>query len=182
MVRPKPVSVHHQNNLNDHETIVPPIDFMVRTKPKIENHEDNNNQTNYKRKLTQFQRQNIHYLKQIMSQLGHSNKEYKNFSTILIDKKAANSSWLKLPSINTLPQPYVLIDKTHKAFLPVCIYEITPLDVPSDHSQILKDLIITLMTLSQNFQEIETNKKVLGDIMKGIGFFPQSEAGKYAGL
>ncbi|MBW0564548.1 hypothetical protein O181_104263 [Austropuccinia psidii MF-1] len=48
----KPVSVHHQNDLNDDATIVPPLDVMVRTKPKIEHHEDNNNPTNNKRKLT----------------------------------------------------------------------------------------------------------------------------------
>ncbi|MBW0555019.1 hypothetical protein O181_094734 [Austropuccinia psidii MF-1] len=45
MVRTKPVSIHHQNDLNDDPTIVPPIDVMVRTKQKIEYHEDNNNQT-----------------------------------------------------------------------------------------------------------------------------------------
>ncbi|MBW0538380.1 hypothetical protein O181_078095 [Austropuccinia psidii MF-1] len=93
MVRTKPVSIHHQNDLNDDATIVPPIDVMVRTKPKIEHHEDNNNQTNYKRKLSQCQRQHIHDSKQIMSLLGHSNTAYKNFSTISIDKKAANASW-----------------------------------------------------------------------------------------
>ncbi|MBW0510351.1 hypothetical protein O181_050066 [Austropuccinia psidii MF-1] len=59
MVRTKPVSVHHQNNLND-ANIVIPIDVMVKTNPKIEHHEDNNNHTNHKRKLTQCQRQHIH--------------------------------------------------------------------------------------------------------------------------
>ncbi|MBW0522910.1 hypothetical protein O181_062625 [Austropuccinia psidii MF-1] len=135
---------------------------MVRTKTKIEHHEDNNNQTNHKRKLTQCQRKHIHDSKQIMSQLGHSNTAYKNFLTILIDKKSANASWLKIPSINTLPHPYILIDKTHKPFLPVCIYEITPFDISSGHSQILKELIITLISLSQNQKEIKTNKQVLG--------------------
>ncbi|MBW0462451.1 hypothetical protein O181_002166 [Austropuccinia psidii MF-1] len=91
MVRTKPVSVHHQNDLNDDATIVPPLDFMVRTKPKIDHHEDNNNPTNHKRKLTQSQRQHLHDSKQIMLQLGHSTSEYKKFSTILIDKKAANA-------------------------------------------------------------------------------------------
>ncbi|MBW0463229.1 hypothetical protein O181_002944 [Austropuccinia psidii MF-1] len=150
MVRTKPSSAHHQNDLKDDETIVPPLDVMVRTKPKIENHEDNNTQNNYKRKLTQFQRQHFHDSKQIMSHLGHSNTEYKKFLNISIDKKLANSSWLKLPSINTLPHPYVLIDKTNKPFLPVIIYEITPFEVSSGHSQILKDLIMTLISLSQN--------------------------------
>ncbi|MBW0562740.1 hypothetical protein O181_102455 [Austropuccinia psidii MF-1] len=154
MVRTKPVSVHHQNDLNDDSTIVPPIDVMVRTKPKIEHHEDKNNSNNDKRKLTRSQRQHIHDSKQIMSQLGHSTSAYKNFSTISIEKKAANASWLKLPLINTLPHPYVIIDKTQKPYLPVCIYKITPFDVSSGHSQILKDLIITLMSLSQNRQEI----------------------------
>ncbi|MBW0545957.1 hypothetical protein O181_085672 [Austropuccinia psidii MF-1] len=115
-----------------------------------------------------------------MSQLGHSKTAYKNLSTILIYKKAANASWLKLPSINTLPHPYVLINKTHKPFLPVCIYEISPFDVCSDHSQILKDLIITLISLSQNHQEIKTTKQLLGGIMKCIGFRPGSDAGKSA--
>ncbi|MBW0547930.1 hypothetical protein O181_087645 [Austropuccinia psidii MF-1] len=174
------VSVHHQNNLNDDETIVPPIDVMVRTKPEIEHHEDNNNQTNHKRKLTQCQRQHIHDSKQIMSQLGNSKTAYKNFSTILIYKKSANASWLKLPSINTLPHPYVLINRTHKPFLPFCIYEISPFDVSSDHSQILKDLIITLISLSQNCQEIRTNEQLLHGIMKGIGFCPGSDAGVYS--
>ncbi|MBW0522815.1 hypothetical protein O181_062530 [Austropuccinia psidii MF-1] len=142
MVRTKPESAHHQNNLNDDETIVPPNDVM----------------------------------------LGHSNTTYKNFSTISIDKRLANASWLKLSSINTLPHPYVLIYKTHKPFLPVCIYEITPFEVSSGHYQILKDLIITLTSLSQNQQEIETNKQVLGGIMKVIGFCPGSDAGKSAGV
>ncbi|MBW0580131.1 hypothetical protein O181_119846 [Austropuccinia psidii MF-1] len=71
MVRTKPMSVHHQNDLNDDGTIFPPIDVMVRTKPKIEHHEDNNNPTNHKRKLNQSQRQRIHDSKQIMLQLGH---------------------------------------------------------------------------------------------------------------
>ncbi|MBW0556678.1 hypothetical protein O181_096393 [Austropuccinia psidii MF-1] len=66
MVRAKPVSVHHQDDLNYDANIVTPIDVMVRTKPKIENHEYNNKQTNHKRKLTQFQRQHIHDSKQIM--------------------------------------------------------------------------------------------------------------------
>ncbi|MBW0552788.1 hypothetical protein O181_092503 [Austropuccinia psidii MF-1] len=117
-----------------------------------------------------------------MSQLGHSNTAYKNFSTISIEKKASNATLLKLPSINTLPHPYVIIDKTHKPFLPVCIYEITPFEVSSGHSQILKDLIITLMSLSQNSQEIKTNKQLLGGIMKGIGFRPGFDAGKSAGV
>ncbi|MBW0497248.1 hypothetical protein O181_036963 [Austropuccinia psidii MF-1] len=103
MVRTKPVSVHHRNDLNDDTPIVTPIDVMVRTKPKIEHHEDNNNPTNHKRKFTQCQRQHIHDSKKIMLQLGHS--AYKSFSTLSIDKKAANASWLKLPSINTLPNP-----------------------------------------------------------------------------
>ncbi|MBW0553448.1 hypothetical protein O181_093163, partial [Austropuccinia psidii MF-1] len=180
MVRTKPVSVHHQNELNDDANIVTPSDVMVRTKPKIEHHEDNNNQTNHKRKLTRCQRQHIHDSKQIMPQLGHSNTAYKKFSTISIDKKAANASWLKLPSINTLPHPYVIIDKTQKPYLPVCIYEITPFDVSSGHSQVLRDLIITLMSLSQNRQEIKTNKHLLGGIMKGVGFRPGSDAGKSA--
>ncbi|MBW0559551.1 hypothetical protein O181_099266 [Austropuccinia psidii MF-1] len=105
MVRTKTVSVHHQNDLNDDANIVTPIDVMVRTKPKIEHHEDNNNQNNHKRKLTQCQRQHIHDSKQIMPLLRHSNAAYKNFSSISIDKKEANASWLKLPSINTLPHP-----------------------------------------------------------------------------
>ncbi|MBW0529902.1 hypothetical protein O181_069617 [Austropuccinia psidii MF-1] len=117
-----------------------------------------------------------------MPQLGHSNAAYRNFSSISIDKKAANASWLKLPSINTLPHPYIIIDKTQKPYLPVCIYESTPFDVPSGHYQILKDLIITLMSLSQNRQEIKTNKQLLGGIMKGIGFRPGSDAGKSAGV
>ncbi|MBW0498217.1 hypothetical protein O181_037932 [Austropuccinia psidii MF-1] len=150
MVRTKPNSAHHQNDLNDDENIVPPLDLMVRTKPKIEQHEDNNTQTNHKRKLTQCQRQHIHDSKQIISQFGHSNTAYKNLSTISIDKKLANASWLKLPSINTLPHAYVLIDKTNKQFLPVSIYEITPFEVSLGHSQILKYLIMTLMSLSQN--------------------------------
>ncbi|MBW0560580.1 hypothetical protein O181_100295 [Austropuccinia psidii MF-1] len=91
MVRTKPVSVHHQNDLNDDENIVTPIDVMVRTKSKLEHHEDNNNQTNHKRKLAQCQRQHSHDTKKIMTQLGHSNAAYKNFSSISIEKKAANA-------------------------------------------------------------------------------------------
>ncbi|MBW0548831.1 hypothetical protein O181_088546 [Austropuccinia psidii MF-1] len=114
-----------------------------------------------------------------MPLLGHSNAAYKNFSSISIYKKSANASWLKLPTINTLPHPYVIIYKTQKPYLPVCIYEITPFDVSSGHSQIVKDLIITLMSLSQNRQEIKTNKQLLGGIMKGIGFCTGSDAGKF---
>ncbi|MBW0493285.1 hypothetical protein O181_033000 [Austropuccinia psidii MF-1] len=39
-----------------------------------------------------------------------------------------------------------------------------------------------LMSLSQNRQEIKTNKQLLGGIMKGIGFCPGSDSGKYAGV
>ncbi|MBW0564938.1 hypothetical protein O181_104653 [Austropuccinia psidii MF-1] len=155
---------------------------MVRTKPSIEHHQDNNTKSNHKRKLTQSQIQHIHDSKQIMSHLSHSNTEYKNFSTILIDKKSANSSYLKLPSINTLPHPYILIDETKKPFLPVIIYEITTFDNSSGHSQILKNLIMTLMSSSQNQKEIKTNKKVLGHIMKGIGFCPGSDSGESSGV
>ncbi|MBW0592050.1 hypothetical protein O181_131765, partial [Austropuccinia psidii MF-1] len=122
MVMTKPDSAHHQNDLKDGEAIIPPLDVMVRTKPNIEHHEDNNTRSNHKRKLTQSQRQHIHDSKQIMSHLGHSKKEYQKFLTISIDKKSANASWLKLPSLNTLPHPYILIDKTTKPFLPVIIY------------------------------------------------------------
>ncbi|MBW0549870.1 hypothetical protein O181_089585 [Austropuccinia psidii MF-1] len=41
---------------------------------------------------------------------------------------------------------------------------------------------MTLISLSQNQQEIETNKQVLGGIMKGIGFCPGSDSGKSAGV
>ncbi|MBW0532250.1 hypothetical protein O181_071965 [Austropuccinia psidii MF-1] len=116
-----------------------------------------------------------------MSQLGYSTSAHKKFSTISIEKKAANASWLKLPSINTLPHPYVIIDKTQKPYLPVCTYETPPFDVSSGHSQILKDLIIKLLSLSQNRQEIKKNKQLLGRIMKVIGFLPGSDAGKSAG-
>ncbi|MBW0460563.1 hypothetical protein O181_000278 [Austropuccinia psidii MF-1] len=162
MVRTKPDSENHQNDLNHVETTVSHLDGMVRTKPNIEHNEYNNTQTNHKRKLTQFQRQHIHDSKQIMSYLCHSNKAYKNFPTILIDKKSANCSWLKLLSINTLPHPYLLIDKTNKPFLPVIIYEITPFELSSGHSQILKDHLMKLMALSQNRKEVKTNKQVLG--------------------
>ncbi|MBW0477473.1 hypothetical protein O181_017188 [Austropuccinia psidii MF-1] len=39
-----------------------------------------------------------------------------------------------------------------------------------------------LMSLSQNQQEIKTNKKLLVGIMKGIGFCPGSDLGKSAGV
>ncbi|MBW0531673.1 hypothetical protein O181_071388, partial [Austropuccinia psidii MF-1] len=96
MVRTKPHSEHHKNDLKYDETIIPPLDSIVRTKPNIEYNEENNTKTNLKRKLTKIQRQNIHVAKQIISHLGHSNREYKRISTISIDKKAANASWLKL--------------------------------------------------------------------------------------
>ncbi|MBW0560915.1 hypothetical protein O181_100630 [Austropuccinia psidii MF-1] len=155
---------------------------MVRTKPNIEHHEDNNTKSNHKRKLTQSQRQHIHASKQIMSHLGHSNTEYKHFSTISIDKKSANASWLKFPSLKSLPHPYVLIDKTKKPFLPVIIYEITSFDNLSVHSQLLRKFLMTLMSLSQNQQEIKTNKQLLGGLMKVIGFHPGSDSGKSAGV
>ncbi|MBW0555829.1 hypothetical protein O181_095544 [Austropuccinia psidii MF-1] len=126
MVRTKPDSRHHQNALKDDGAIIAPLDVMVRTKPNIEHHEDNNTKSNHKRKPTRSQRQHIHESKQIMSHLGNSNKEFKKFSTISIDKKSSNASWLHLPSLNTLPHPYILIDKRTKPFLPVIIYKITP--------------------------------------------------------
>ncbi|MBW0566075.1 hypothetical protein O181_105790, partial [Austropuccinia psidii MF-1] len=152
MVRTKPDSAHNENDLNDFESTITPLDIMVRTKPNIEHHENNNTKSNHKGKLTQSQRQYIHYSKQIMSHLGHSNTEYKSFSNISIDMKLANASWLKLPSLNTLPHPYVLIDKTKKPFLPVIIYEITSFDNSSGHSIMLQNLIMKLMFLSQNQQ------------------------------
>ncbi|MBW0577254.1 hypothetical protein O181_116969 [Austropuccinia psidii MF-1] len=182
MVRTKPDSAHHQNDLKDDEAIITPLDFMVRTKPNIEHHEDNNAKSNHKIKLTQIQRQHIHDSKQIMSYLGHSNKEYKNFSPISIDKKSPNASWLKLLSLKNLSHPYILIDKATKPSLPVIMYEITPFDNSSGHSQMLQNLIMTLICLSQNRQEIKTNKKLLGGIMKGIGFFSGSDSAKSAGV
>ncbi|MBW0592947.1 hypothetical protein O181_132662 [Austropuccinia psidii MF-1] len=182
MFRTKPDSAHHQNDLNDVDSTPPALDTMVRTKPNIEHHEDKNTKSINNRKLTQSQRQQIHDSKQIMSHLGHSNKEYKGFSTISIDNKFLSASWLKLPPLNTLPHPYILIDKTTKLFLPVIIYEITPFDNSSGHSQLLKNLIMTLMSLSQNRQEIKTKKQLLGGIMKGIGFCPGSDSGKSAGV
>ncbi|MBW0512207.1 hypothetical protein O181_051922 [Austropuccinia psidii MF-1] len=157
-------------------------DFMVRTKPNIEHQEDNYSQTNHDRKLTQRQRKNINDSKQIMSHLGHLNRAYKDFSNLSIDKKSANSSWSKLPSVNTLPHPYVIIDKTEKPALPVILHEITPFDNSSGHAQILKYLIMKLMTLSHNGQEIKTNTQVLGRIMKFIGFCQGSYSGKSSGV
>ncbi|MBW0527171.1 hypothetical protein O181_066886 [Austropuccinia psidii MF-1] len=71
MLRTKPDSSHHQNNLNDVKSTIPPLDVMVSAKPNIEHHENNNTKSNHKRKLTQSQRQHIHDSKQIMSYLGH---------------------------------------------------------------------------------------------------------------
>ncbi|MBW0493881.1 hypothetical protein O181_033596 [Austropuccinia psidii MF-1] len=71
MVRIKPDSAHNQNYLNDDRTTIPPLDVMLRTKPNIKHHEDNNTKSNHKRKLTKSQRQHIHDSKQIMSHLGH---------------------------------------------------------------------------------------------------------------
>ncbi|MBW0556967.1 hypothetical protein O181_096682 [Austropuccinia psidii MF-1] len=122
MFSTKQGSAHHQNDLKDDEDIIPPLDVMVRTKPHIEHHEDNNTKSNNKTKLTQRKIKYIHDSKQIMSHLGHSNSAYKNFFTISIDKKSANASWLKLPSVNTLPHPYVPIYKTKQPFLQLNIY------------------------------------------------------------
>ncbi|MBW0557910.1 hypothetical protein O181_097625 [Austropuccinia psidii MF-1] len=180
MVRTKPDSAHYQDYLNDVESTILPLDVMFRTKPNIKHHEDNNTKSNYKIKLTQIHRQHIHDSKQILSHLSHSKTEYKTFSTISIEKKSVNASWLKLPSLKALPHPYVLNDKTKKPFLPVIIYEITPFDNSSGHSQLLQKLIMTLMSLSQNLQEIKTNKQLIGGIMKGIGFCPGSDSGNYA--
>ncbi|MBW0493283.1 hypothetical protein O181_032998 [Austropuccinia psidii MF-1] len=91
MVKTKLDSAHHQNDLNDVEFTIPPLDFMVSTKPNMEYNEDKNTKSINKRKLTKSQRKHIHDSKQIMSHLGHSNKEYKNFSIISIDKKSANA-------------------------------------------------------------------------------------------
>ncbi|MBW0464805.1 hypothetical protein O181_004520 [Austropuccinia psidii MF-1] len=182
MFKTKPHSEHHPNYLKDDVTMIPPLDVMVRTKPNIEHHEDNNTKTNNKRELTKSQRQHIHDSKQIISHLGNSNQEYENFSTIPIDKKEDNYSWLELPYANTLPHPYFTIDKPKDPFLPVIIYEIAPFDNSSGHSQILKDLIMTLMSLSKNHQEIKTNKQELGGIMKVIGFCPGSDSGKSASV
>ncbi|MBW0524299.1 hypothetical protein O181_064014 [Austropuccinia psidii MF-1] len=143
---------------------------------------DNNTKTNNKIKLSQSQRQHIHDSKQIISHLVNLNQAYENFSTISICKKQDNSSWLELPYANTLPHPYVTIDKPKNPFLPVIIYEIAPCDNYYGHSQILKDIIMTLMSLSQNHKEIKTNKQELGGIMKGIGFCPGSDSGKSASV
>ncbi|MBW0511891.1 hypothetical protein O181_051606 [Austropuccinia psidii MF-1] len=117
-----------------------------------------------------------------MSHLGHSNTEYKKFSIISIDNKSSNASWLNLPSLIALPHTSILIDKNKKPFLPVIIYEITTFDNFSGHSQMLRNLIMTLISLFQNQQEIQTNKQVLGIIVKGIGFCPSSDSGKSAGV
>ncbi|MBW0586179.1 hypothetical protein O181_125894 [Austropuccinia psidii MF-1] len=41
---------------------------------------------------------------------------------------------------------------------------------------------MTLSSLSQNQQEIKTNKQLQGGIMKGIGFCSGSDSGKSAGV
>ncbi|MBW0579237.1 hypothetical protein O181_118952 [Austropuccinia psidii MF-1] len=41
---------------------------------------------------------------------------------------------------------------------------------------------MTLMSLSQNQQEIENKNQLLGGIMKGIGFCSGSDSGKSAGV
>ncbi|MBW0549532.1 hypothetical protein O181_089247, partial [Austropuccinia psidii MF-1] len=153
----KPDSAHNQNYLKHDEAIIAPLDVMVRTKPNIEHHEDNNTKSNHKKKLTQSQRQHTHDSKQIMSHLGHSYTEYKNFSAIFIDKKSANASWLKLPSLNTLPHPYILIDKNKKPFLPVIIYEITPFDNSFGHCQMPQNLLMKLRKSGLNPHQIETD-------------------------
>ncbi|MBW0505974.1 hypothetical protein O181_045689 [Austropuccinia psidii MF-1] len=122
MVRTKPDSANHQNDLDDDETTIPPLDIMVKTRPNKEHHEDNYTQRKHKGKLTQIQKQHIHNSKEISSHLGHSKTAYRNFSTISIDKKSANASWLKLPSVNTLPHSYVLVDERKNQSLPVIIY------------------------------------------------------------
>ncbi|MBW0575144.1 hypothetical protein O181_114859 [Austropuccinia psidii MF-1] len=71
IVRTKPDSANHQNDLNNVECILPPLDVMFRTKPNIEHHENNNTKSHHKRKLTRCQRQHNHDSKQIMSELGH---------------------------------------------------------------------------------------------------------------
>ncbi|MBW0493325.1 hypothetical protein O181_033040 [Austropuccinia psidii MF-1] len=109
---------HHQNHFKYDEAIISPLHAMVRTKSNIKHHEDSNTETNHKRKLTQSKRQDIHDSKKIISHLVHLNREYESFSNISIDKKAANASWLKLPSINTLPHSSLMIDK--KTILTCC--------------------------------------------------------------
>ncbi|MBW0509953.1 hypothetical protein O181_049668, partial [Austropuccinia psidii MF-1] len=42
LVRTKPDSAHHQNDFNDVESTILPLDIRARTKPNIEHHEDNN--------------------------------------------------------------------------------------------------------------------------------------------
>ncbi|MBW0481246.1 hypothetical protein O181_020961 [Austropuccinia psidii MF-1] len=116
IIRTKPDSAHHQNDLKDDETIIPSLDVIFRTKTNIGYNEDNNTKKNHKIKLTQIQRQHIHGSEQIMSHLGHLNTTYKNFSNISIDNKTANSSRLKLPSLNTSPHSYLIIDKTKGHF------------------------------------------------------------------
>ncbi|MBW0571207.1 hypothetical protein O181_110922 [Austropuccinia psidii MF-1] len=49
MVRTKPDSAHHQNNLKYDEAIIPPFDVMVRNEPDIEHHEKNKTETNHKK-------------------------------------------------------------------------------------------------------------------------------------
>ncbi|MBW0570924.1 hypothetical protein O181_110639 [Austropuccinia psidii MF-1] len=124
---------------------------MARTKPNIENHDFNNTKQTNRRKLTQSQRQHIYDSKQIMSQLGPSNRSYKNAPSISIVKKVSNATWLNLPSLNTLPHPYVIIDKTKNPSLPFVIYEITPFDNSSGNSDFLQSLVIALMSISQNW-------------------------------
>ncbi|MBW0569967.1 hypothetical protein O181_109682 [Austropuccinia psidii MF-1] len=95
MVGTEPDSAHNQNDLKDDEAIIPSLDIIVRTKPNIEHHEDNNTKSNHKIKLAQSQKQHIHDSKQIMSHLGHSNTEYKSFSTISIRQEISQCLMVK---------------------------------------------------------------------------------------
>ncbi|MBW0516101.1 hypothetical protein O181_055816 [Austropuccinia psidii MF-1] len=83
----KAVSVHHQNDLNDDGNIVPPIDVMVKTKQKIEHHEDNNNPINHKRKLTRSQRQYIHEPNQSCCSLDIQPHHIRSFPPFQLTRK-----------------------------------------------------------------------------------------------
>ncbi|MBW0588942.1 hypothetical protein O181_128657 [Austropuccinia psidii MF-1] len=63
IVRTKKDSENHQNDLKDDEKMIPPLDFMVRTEPNIEHHEDN--------KTKKIIKENSHKAKHNISLIGN---------------------------------------------------------------------------------------------------------------
>ncbi|MBW0552773.1 hypothetical protein O181_092488 [Austropuccinia psidii MF-1] len=129
------------------------------TQPHNHNDLKEENSLNHNHPNIRQQRRMLSYMNQMAVQLGLYNS---NFSIITLDKKNdENASWLKLPPQKLLPRPYVLINRDNKPYLPIFMYQIQPLRMPTPIFHKLQKLIIKLNKLAKSHHNITIKSDML---------------------